>query len=247
MSILTRIYLNSSKRRFTKNFTPLGFKGKADFLISMPHQVGSALEALAIVGGLHKKGRIVLLLPEVLTNICRFLKLQKYETIYYKTPLKLFSKEYKSLKEILSTKKFDYLIELNEPPNIAIPYLVPVERRISFYTEKIYPYYNILIKDNLQTLAEFFNIKQYKLKNFFAFNLKEKKEVLQKFNKKKPLLFINDKDTEVWNGDRIAVDEEISLSDPELYRILYFSDAYCGRRDELYKCAKLFNKKIIEE
>ena len=169
-----------------------------------------------------------------------------FEMIFYEEPSKLFSKEYKRLKEKLGNTGFHFLIDLNKPANISLPYLVSAEKRICFYDKNNYPYYNIMIKQNINSLVQFFDIESSDPQNLFHFYVRDLKKTLKKFKKKKPLLFINGENNITWEGDKIIVGKDILSSDPEVYKILYFSDAYYGQCDALYEFMKIFNKRIVE-
>ncbi len=245
MNIFAGLYLKLSKNRFQKTFKPLGIKKRRNFLISAPCNVGDFLQALPFINGLKKMGTIVMLASKDLKNIYRYIKPNIFETIFYEKPSTLFSKEYKDLKKRLGERHFHFLIELNKPANISLPYLTPVERRICFYEKDNFPYYNIMIKDSVNSLNEFFDIKETNPQNLFHFSKRDLQRTLKKFNKKRPLLLVNSVDNISWQGDKIIVGQNIANSDPEIYGILYLCDAYYGRYDTLYEFAKLFNKQIL--
>jgi hypothetical protein len=246
MNIFETLYLKLSKKRFLKTFKPLGIKKKRNFLISAPSEVSDFLKALPFIEGLKKLGNIVMLMPKKLKDICCYMKPNVFEMIFYEEPSKLFSKEYKRLKKKLGNTGFHFLIDLNKPANISLPYLVSAEKRICFYEKNNYPYYNIMIKQNINSLVQFFDIESSNPQNLFHFYVRDLKKTLKKFKKKKPLLFINGENNITWEGDKIIVGKDILSSDPEVYKILYFSDAYYGQCDALYEFMKIFNKRIVE-
>ncbi len=245
MNIFATMYLKLSRNRFRKPFKPLGIKKNRTFLISAPRDISPFIQALAFIAGLRKMGSIVLLTPKNLETIYQFLKPNIFETIFYDKPSIIFSKEYNELKHQLHNKHFHFLIELNKPANISLPYLISAEKRICFYDENNFPYYNIMMKNSVTSLNEFFNIKTTNPQNLFRFYKRSLNKLLKKYNKKSPLLFINGEDYVSWDGDKIIVDENISSSDPQIYEILYFCDAYYGKSDMFYEFAKTFNKRIL--
>lgn len=246
MNIFASLYLKFSKNRFSRTFKPLGIKKKRNFLISAPSDVSDFLKTLPFIEGLKKLGNIVILMPKNLENIYRYMKPKIFETIFYEEPSQLFSKEYRRLKEKLNNKSFHFLIELNRPANISLPYLASTEKRICFYEKNSFPYYNIMIKHSINSLEQFFNIKSSNPQSLFHFYARDLKKTLKKFNKKKPLLFINGENDITWKGDKIVVGTDVLSSDPEVYKILYFSDAYHGQRDALYEFVKIFDKRIVK-
>ncbi len=246
MNIFTKLYLKTSKRRFLKTFKPLGIKKKRKFLVSTPNSIVDFLKILPFLKELRKLGTIVILVPKKLESIYRHMKPNIFETIFYEEPSGIFTEEYKKLKKQLTDRHFHFLIELNRPANISLPYLTLTDKRICFYEKNNFPYYNIMFKNDLNPLNEFFNIKRSSPKSLFRFNLRESKKLLKQINKKRPLLFVNGKDKVSWNGDQIVVGKDISASDPNIYSILYGCDAYHGQHDAIYEFAKMFKTKIVE-
>jgi len=246
MNVVAKLYLKTSKRRFFKAFKPLGIKKKRKFLVSAPNSIIDFVKILPFLKGLRKMGTIVMLMPKKLESIHRYIKPNIFETIFYEEPSGILTEEHKRLKRQLADKHFHFLIELNKPANISLPYLTLTEKRICFYEKNNYPYYNIMMKNDLSPLNEFFNIRKSNPKNLFRFNLRESKKLLKKINKKRPILFVNGKDKIPWKGSQIVVGKDISASDPDIYSILYGCDAYFGQRDIIYEFAKMFNTRIIE-
>lgn len=246
MSIFAELYLRLSKNRFRKTFKPLGIKKRRNFLVSVPCDEGNFLKTLPFINGLRKLGSIVLLLSLDLKNIYQYIKPKLFEAIFFDRPTIIFTKEYKSLKEKLSTRRFHFLVELNKPANISLPYLTPIEKRICFYDRDKFPYYNIMIKNSINSLHQFFNIEETNPELLFHFSKRDLKKVLKKMSKKEPLLFVNGKNSISWEGDKIIVGEHIAASDPEIFGILYICDAYSGQRDTLYEFAKVCRKRILQ-
>jgi hypothetical protein len=174
------------------------------------------------------------------------IKTNAFQTIFFEEPFHIFSKDFKYLKEQLGQKKFHFLIELNVPANISLPYLVSSERRICFYDKNKYPYFNILVKNDINVLNQFFNIKKCDPQKLFRFYAREVKKLTKKINKKRPLLFVNAENNIPWEGDKIIMGRDFTLPITEAFQMLYISDAYYGKRDVFYELAKVFNKNIIE-
>lgn len=246
MNIFTELYLKLSKNRFRKTFKPLGIKKRRHFLVSAPYNEGDFIKALPFIDGLKKLGSIVMLVSYNLKNIYQFIRPHIFEPIFCESPTELFTKEYNGLKEKLGERRFHFLVELNKPANISLPYLTPIEKRICFYDEKKFPYYNIMIKDSIASLYDFFDIKETNPQLLFNFSKRDLRKFLKKLNKKEPLLFVNGRNNVSWEGDRIIVGENILASDPEIYGMLYICDAYSGRDDTLCEFAKLFKKPILQ-
>jgi hypothetical protein len=246
MNFLKSFYLAVSKPRFLKQFKPLGYKKRRKFLISLPADASGFVKILPFVQSLTRHGSIVTLVPHTVEPLCQSVRTDKWEMIRYRSPTDVLSKEHRRVKEALEKKKFHYLIELNKPANRAIAYLSDVPKRICFYDETAFPYYNIMIKDSVTALGEFFSIRASTAKQIFRFLIGERKDFLNRLGKKKPLLFVNGVTQIGWKGDTLIAGKEISLTDPQIYEALYFADAYCGKHDALYEFAKLCDKQIIE-
>jgi hypothetical protein len=246
MNFLKSFYLSISKHRFTKKFKPLGYKKRRKFLVSMPADASGFVKILPFVHGLARYGSMVTLVPNTVESLCQGVKADKWEIITYRSPTDILSREHKRVKELLVKKKFHYLIELNKPANRALAYLSDVPKRICFYDETAFPYYNIMIKDSVDALGQFFNVKASTAKQIFRFLISERKDYLARLGKKRPLLFVNGVTQIGWKGDTLIAGKDIPLSDPGIYEALYFADAYCGKRDVFYEFAKLCDKQIME-
>lgn len=244
MKLLRRLYLNFSKKRFTKSFKPIGVKKRANYLVSPPANLKDFLKVLPLMGGLHTLGQIVLLVPKNFENIFKILKANLFEVIYYEKMPMLLTKEFKSLRKHLNKRDFYSLIEFNVPANISLPYLVAAEKRISFYDKNNFPYYNILIKGDISILHNFFQIEKEDPLNLFKFHSSDLKKIERELPKHRPLLFVNGEDNTGWNGDKVVLGKD-ALPRVNTYKILYLCDAYYGKDDELSELAKLFNKEII--
>jgi len=246
MSIFTPLYLKISKKRFNKPFHPLEIIKNAHHFISVPSDPRDFLKSLFFLEGLRESGSILLLFPKTLEHIYKILKHNIIHVIFYEKLPELFSKDYEKLKKQLGHRKFNFLIELNVPSNISLAYLTMAEKRICVGEKSHFPYYNIHIKSDVVTLNKFFNMPESNPQELFHFNIHNLKKIEKRFNKKGPLLFINEKDDVLWSGDKIIVGNDIEISDPEIYESLYLCDAYYGVHDQCYEFAKIFNKKIIE-
>lgn len=246
MNIFLPLYLKITKPRFNKTFQPLVLTMKPTHLISLPRNTQNFLQALPFLAGLKKCGSVLVLVPRALENIYRFIKSNVFETLFYEEPPHLFSKEYKSLKEKLGKKHFHCLIELNVPPNLSLPYLTSADKRICFYGNNHFPYYNILIKDTIRPLVQFLGVEEENPQQLFHFPASRLKKISKKIDKKQPLLFINRKNDIQWSGTKIVVGLDLQPSDAEAYQILYLADAYYGEHDAFYEFSKIFNKRIIE-
>lgn len=246
MNFLKSFYLSISKHRFTKKFKPLGYKKRRRLLVSLPADASGFVKILPFVHGLSRHGSLVTLVPHTVDPICQGVKTDKWEIIIYKSPTDILSKEHRRVKELLAKKKFHYLIELNKPANRALAYLSDVPKRICFYDETSFPYYNIMIKDSVDAFGQFFNVQASTAKQIFRFIIGERKNFLTHLGKKRPLLFVNGVTQIGWKDDTLIVGKDISPSDPEIYEALYFADAYCGKRDVFYEFAKLCDKQIME-
>ncbi|UCG92647.1 MAG: hypothetical protein JSV97_02760 [candidate division WOR-3 bacterium] len=246
MSIFLPLYLRITKRRFNKIFQPLTPTKKPSHVISLPRTTKHFLQILPFLTGLRKSGSILVLVPKTLENIYRFIKSNVFETLFYEEPPHLFSKEYKSLKDKLGKRHFHCLIELNIPPNLSLPYLISADKRICFYGNNHFPYYNILIKNTIRPLIELLRVEEENPQHLFSFPPSGLKKVSKRIDRQQPLLFINRKNDIQWNGTKIVVGLDIPPSDAETYQMLYLADAYYGEHDAFYEFAKIFNKRIIE-
>jgi len=246
MSVFTNIYLNFSKRKFLKPFKPLSTKKRRSFLVSAPTQAAEFVKVIPYVTGLKKIGDIVMIAPQRHETICSFIKPKNFQIIFYNIPPLVLSKEYDGLKKQLSQKRFHYIIELNKPANISLPYLTTTERRICLYDQTKFPYYNIMLRDSAESLCSLFKTKKYDPKKIFTFNVRDIKSTMKKYKKKRPLLFVNGTDKIDWQGDTITIGKDISAGSPEAYKLLVGADAYSGQHDVFYEFAKLFSREILE-
>lgn len=246
MNFLKSFYLSLSRQRFVKKFKPLGYTKRRKFLVSLPADASGFIKILPFVHGLARLGSMAVLAPQTVLPLCESVKAHKWDIIPYKPPTDIMSKEYRRIKQMLEKKKFHYLIELNKPANRAFAYVSDVPKRICFYDETAFPYYNIMIKDSVTALGQFFDVKASTSKQIFRYLMSDRKDFLARLGKKQPLLIVNGVTQIGWKGDTLTVGKDLSSSDPTIYEALYFADAYCGKQDVLYEFAKLCKKQIIE-
>jgi hypothetical protein len=245
MSIFTNIYLNFSKKRFDKPFKPLSKNKRHNFLISAPDNTADFLKTMPYIAGLKNRGTMVMLTPDIHMPICEFIKSSNLIFMFYDSMPEVLTKEHKALKERLKKDHFHYIIELNNPANISLVYLVDAERRISFYDTKKFPYYNIMLRDGLESLCDFFKIHRTDPRKMLKFYSRDIKSTLKKYNKKPPILFVNGADIDTWQGDKIVLGKDITADDADAYRLVIGADAYCGKHDVFFELARILNKNIM--
>ena len=245
MKIFMPLYLKISKKRFYRPFKPLGTKKKLWHLVSLPENAADLFKAAPFLVGLSKIGNVVTLMPKNLEPIRSIIKSKQFEIILYEKCPSLFSEDYKRVALQLGNRHFHFLIELNQPANLSLPYLGNIQRRISFYSKDIFPYYNILVKDGYTSLSEFFNIESENGQEMFHFYSRELKAVERKYRKSRPLLFVNETTPVDWKGGSVVVGQDIMPDDPEIWKILYITDAYYGKKDAFHEFAVLHNKEIL--
>ena len=245
MSILRSFYIRISRARFRKKFKPLATKKKRNYLVSLPADEQRFAQTLTFLDGLKRMGTAVLLSPRQLEPICTRLRTKAFKILYYEKSAELFSKEFKKIKDELSECHFHTIIELNEPANLSLPYLVPAEMRVCFYADGAFPYYNLMIKGSIVALCEFFNIGATHPKKLFHFSVRQYNKLISRLKKQKPVLLVNSDRDIAWEGGKIIVGKTIPASSPELYEVLYFCDAYYGNQDMLFEFAKVFEKRVL--
>lgn len=246
VSIFRPLYLKLSKKRFKRSFKPLGSVKKHSFLISVPNESRLFFRAYPFMFRLSKIGSIVLLMPKDLEYIRAFMKPKQFEIILYEKFPAIFSEDYKRIAVQLGDRYFHYLIELNEPANISLPYLSNFQRRIAFYRESNFPYFNIQVKNGYASLHQFFDIEHEKDSDMFHFYSRDLKSVEKKLGKSRPLLFINNAEEIDWKGGKIVLGKDIMPDDPDIWNLLYTVDAYHGIQDAFYEFARINNKTIID-
>jgi hypothetical protein len=247
MNIFTPIYLKLSKKKFYRPFKPLGPKKKLWHLVSVPESPAKFFKAAPFLAGLSKIGSVVILMPKHLETIRSFMKTKQFEIILYEKRPSLFSEDYKRVAVQLGNRHFHFLIELNQPANISLPYLGNIQRRVSFFDKNIFPYYNILVKDSYASLLEFFDIHSANGQEMFHFYNRDLKAAKKNLKKSRPLLFINETTPIDWNGGTVIVGQDIMSDDPNIWKVLYLADAYYGHQDAFYEFALLHNKEIVKK
>ena len=247
MSIFLPLYLKLSKKRFQRPFKPLGAKKRLWHLVSVPHDTQGFFNTYPFICGLSKVANVVLLMPKKLENIRSFLKPKQFEIILYEKSPTIFSEDFKRVGVQLGDRYFHFLIDLNTPANISLPYLRNFQRRISFYDKNNFPYYNIQMKDGMKSLTEFFDIKIDEEKDMFHFYSRDLKAVEKKLNKPRPLLFVNGPEEQHWKGGKVILGKDILPDDPDIWSVLYIVDAYAGVPDAHYEFARINGKRILND
>ena len=238
------LYLSMTRRRFTKLFKPIGIRKKSAFLVTVPADLKEFIRVLPFLENLHGIGGITLLLPRACEAFSRYLKPDLFEYIDINEPPRLFTREFSALQIRLRDRTFDILIALEQPASIHLPYLVPVERRIAFFYDRAYPYYNILIKGGLAALNGFFNFGEGNPKRIFHITESENKKIDKKIGKRHPLLFVGGEIHPAWEGDTFILGKDF-IPDITLPKIIYVCDAYHGPDNEWCELARLFKKSIL--
>ncbi len=244
MNIAQSLYIRANKKRFAKRFKPIGIKKRVNYLISPPVTVAGFLTWLPFLGELHSLGHIVLLASKTLEPVLKITKPNLFEILFYNKTLTVLTKEFDSAKASLTGRAFIYLIELNSPANLSLPFLTDTERRMTFYGTGCFPYYNILFKDDVKGFASYFPVKTGEPVRYLKLPTTELKKMGKEMNKKHPLLFVNGRAPATWDGDLLVPDRKLTPM-VDIYKLLCISDAYCGADDELGFLAKILNKQII--
>ncbi len=245
MSILLPLYLRISKKRFHRPFEPLKIEKKPLHLVSTPVDPAEFFRAVPFLSGLSKIGNVVLLMSKNLQFIRSFMKTKQFEIIIYEKHPRLFSEDFKRVGLQLGDRHFHFLIELNNPANVSLPYLRDFKRRIAFYDNINYPYYNILVRDGYTSLNQFFGVEVEDAHNMFHFQSRELKTLAKRLGKKHPMIFINEAADMEWKGDQIILGKDILPEDPEVWKAVYMADAYSGKEDGFYEFAMLNKKTLV--
>jgi len=238
------LYLSMTRRRFTRIFKPIGIRKKSSFFVTVPADLKEFIRILPFLENLHGLGGITLLLPKTCEPFTRYFKPDLFEFIVIDAPPRLFTREFSALQARLRDRSFDILIAIDQPASIHLPYLVPAERRIAFFHDRAYPYYNILIKGGLAALSGFFNFGEGNPKRIFHITETETRKIDKKIGKRHPLLFVHSENHPAWEGDTFILGKDF-VSDIALPKIIYACDAYHGPDNEWLEVARLFNKTIL--
>ncbi len=227
-------------------FKPFEFKRGLRLFVSVPSNLKEFLESLPFLGALKKLGEIVLLAPRNFEEIREILNPSLFQNFFYYSNLTPLNREFSLLKRQIMDLRFHYLIELNRPANLALPYLIPASCRITFYDSKYFPFYNILIKDKISALYPFFQIEGADPKRQFKFSKVELKNLRRVLPGEEPVVFVNGEDKEfTWSGGKFIFDRKRQRLS-EAMKTLYLCAAYCGIDDELASFARIFDKQIIQ-
>ncbi len=253
MNIIQRFYLASIRKKLARSFKPLGLKRRDLYFVSVPHKIKDFLRTLPFLAGLRRSGNVMLFLPETYAPVVRLFKPNLFNAVYWTKIPQVLTREFDSLKKMLENYHFNWLIELNPEANLALPSLVEVERRVTYYNPKYFPYYNILIKGGFEVLMSFFNILNVDSGKLFKFSKLELKDIAKSIPGIRPVVFVNITDrhkfvkpegTE-WSGSIVFCEKEKTPVD-EAIKKLFLCDSYYGVDDEFCEFARIFNKPIIE-
>ncbi|MEO0184653.1 MAG: hypothetical protein ABIL20_02495 [candidate division WOR-3 bacterium] len=249
MNFIQRIYLKSVRDKLHKPFKPLGIKKRDSFLVSTPHATKEFLKVLSFLGGLRKLGSVILLLPETFMPFVKMLKPNTFQVIYWTKIPQILTREYDLLRKELKNHQCNWLIELSEDANLSLPGLIDVPKRITFYDQKNYPYYNILVKNGIESLMNFLQVTAIEPKSLFKFNKSELKTISKNLPAQHPLLFFNtvrDSDAEriEWSGSVVTWNKAAEGIEQACKKI-FLCDAYLGPDDEFCEIARIFNKEIV--
>ncbi|MEO0136032.1 MAG: hypothetical protein ABIL40_04825 [candidate division WOR-3 bacterium] len=251
MDLIRQVYLKFQKKKFNKPFHPVGVARKESFLIVPSERIKEFLGSLSFIAGMRKLGEVLLLLPETFGIYLESFRVNFFQIIYYRRAPQILTREFKELKNQLSKISCRWLIDLNPEPNLSLPVLVPVEKRVAFYNQKSFPLYNILIKGGLKAMVDFFQIPNIDPISLFRFPKTELRAVARELPEKKPLLFANQienlgeaLDHLSWPGSVVVSKKNKDEITRDLKK-LYLCDAYFGPDDEMCEFARIFKKEIF--
>jgi len=244
MKLLIPWYLKMTRKKFTCAFKPMEMRKKSAFFVSAPIALKCFVSALPFLEHLHTLGSVTLFLPQAFEVFTRHLKPGLFEYFFFDKVPVLLSRGFKAWQEKFKDKQFESLIEINQPANIHLPYLVRAEKRFAFYDPKAYPYYNILIKGKLKAFRDFFHFEKPNPKKIFHITETETRKLDKNLGKKHPLLFVAGPDDRAWEGDKFVLGRDF-LPDTDIAKIIYLCDAYYGPDDEWREVAKLFDKPVL--
>jgi len=246
MSIFSILTRTLQKRKLNKQFRPLGMKKRSTFLVSVPSRTDHVMSTLAFLGGLKTWGQVIVLVPQCVHIFYTWLSTKYFTEIIYPKSVRHFGKERKDIQQRLQNRTIHFLVELNTPVNISLPFIVNSEKRVCFFGTNNFPYYNIMMKDGYTSLSEFFNIKKVDPIKMIKFAKSTKAQVRAAYGKRKPLCFVNGPVPGTWTGDTISLDKDIPRTDPDVLSVLNCADAYSGQHDVYYEFACALKKKIVE-
>jgi hypothetical protein len=246
VNIFLQLYLQISKRKFRNTFNPLGIAKKAWYLVSVPSDTMRFFRTYPLISALSKVGNVVLLMPQHLEHIRAFMKPKQFEIILYEKTPTLFSEDFKRVSVQLGDRHFHFLIELDLPANVSLPYLSNFDKRIAIYDKANFPYYNILMRNGINSLADFLGVDPNHETDLFHFYSRELKAAEKKISKPRPLLFVNGPEPVEWKGGKVVLGEDVMPDDPNIWTVLYTVDAYYGTHDAHYEFARINNKQILD-
>jgi|GEM_PF-705746 len=252
MNLIRTFYLKTIRHKFYKPFKPLGLKKRDIFLISVPFKIKDFLKILPFLGGIRKLGNVILLVPQAFAPYIKMFKSKTFQSIYWTKIPQMLTREFDFLKRELINYQCNWLIELNQDANLALPSLIDVEKRIAFYNPKKFPYYNILIKEGIESLISFFQISVIEPDTLFKFNKLELKSISKNLPSQRPFLFVNTSDVRtfvkpeglIWSGS-IVMHNKTAENIEEVCKKIYLCDGYYGPDDEFCEIARIFKKEII--
>jgi hypothetical protein len=244
MKIFIPWYLKMTRKKFTRAFKPIERKKKSSFFIAAPMELKRFISTLPFLENLHGLGSIALFLPRSFETFTRHIRPGMFEFFFFDKVPVLLTREFKTWQEQFRQTSYEFLIEINQPANIHLPYLIQAEKRFAFYDPKIYPYYNILIKGGMKALDGFFQFGKINPKKLFHITETETRKIDKKLGKKHPLLFVAGPDDRPWEGDKFVLGRDY-LPDLDLPKLIYLCDAYYGPDDEWREVAKLFDKPVL--
>ncbi len=253
MNIIQQLYLKSVKHKLAKSFKPLGLRNKDSYFVSVPIESKDFLRTLPFLAGLRKLGSVILLAPETLAPFIRLFKPDLFNAVYWVKMPRVLTREFDDLKRELKNYQCDWLIELNQKANLALPSLVSVEKRIAYYNSKHFPYYNILVKNGINALMNFFNISDVNPSKLFKLSKLELRQLAKSLPNLHPMVYVNTSNVsqfvkpegDEWSGS-IVLHEKNTTSVNDCLKKLYLCDAYYGLDDEFCEMARIFNKRIIK-
>jgi hypothetical protein len=244
MKLFLPLYLKMTRNKFTRAFKPIGVKRKSAFFVSAPLILKDLIRTLPFLENLRGLGPVALFLPRSCEPFTRYFRPGLFDFVFYDKLPVLLTREFKILQEQFQERSFESLIEINEPANLHLPYLIRTEKRIAFYNPKNYPYYNILLKGGIKALSDFYRFETTNPKKIFHITEAESHKLDRRLGKKHPLLFVNGPDERAWDGDKFVLGRDY-LAEAEIPKIIYLCDAYYGLDDEWREIAKLFGKTIL--
>jgi hypothetical protein len=245
MSIFTGLKMIWQKRKLGKRFHPLGMRKRRTFVVSVPAASEQVMDTLSFLDGLKAWGQVIVLVPSCIHYIYTWLSKRYFTELVYPKPARRFGKEMTSLQQQLADREIHFLIELNKPVNLSLPFLTNAEKRMCFFDGANFPYYNIMMKDGYISLHEFFSIRKSDPVKAISYAKRTKSQMRKAYGRRKPLCLVNGTVPATWSGDTIILGKDIPRTHPDVLCLLYCADAYSGAQDILYEFARAYKKEII--